>query len=190
MRKVAAGESGEMPAVPLTVRQLEAIVRISESLARMALQPVATGAGQGPFPMRLPTACPPRKQAAALLPRPVAPPHLRASTRLPHHVARAKHQTTGNHRRAHHAQTETHVKMAIDMFKVSTMDAVKSGVTDAIAFTEEQRAELHMVEAQVRRRRGAACLAGLAVVPRPAAPPPYPPLLLWLVGKATTKCAK
>ncbi len=64
MRKVARGDHGEMPAVPITVRQLEAIVRISESLARMQLQPVAT---------------------------------------------------------------EAHVREAIDLFKTSTMDAVKSG---------------------------------------------------------------
>ena len=50
--------------MPITVRQLEAIVRISESLARMQLQPVAT---------------------------------------------------------------EAHVREAIDLFKISTMDAVKSG---------------------------------------------------------------
>ena len=64
MRKVARGDHGEMPAVPITVRQLEAIVRISEALARMQLQPVAT---------------------------------------------------------------EAHVREAIDLFKTSTMDAVKSG---------------------------------------------------------------
>ena len=64
VRKVARGDHGEMPAVPITVRQLEAIVRISESLARMQLQPVAT---------------------------------------------------------------EAHVREAIDLFKISTMDAVKSG---------------------------------------------------------------
>ena len=44
VRRVARGENGEMPAVPITVRQLEAIVRISESLARMQLQDVATEA--------------------------------------------------------------------------------------------------------------------------------------------------
>ena len=66
VRKVARGDHGEMPAVPITVRQLEAIVRISESLARMQLQPVAT---------------------------------------------------------------EAHVREAIDLFKISTMDAVKSGAT-------------------------------------------------------------
>lgn len=89
VRKVARGQSGEMPAVPITVRQLEAIVRISESLARMQLQPVVT---------------------------------------------------------------EAHVREAIDLFKTSTMDAVKSGVMDGVVFTDEQRAELHAVEAQIKRR--------------------------------------
>ncbi len=42
MRKVAAEGSGELPAVPITVRQLEAIIRLAESLARMALQSEAT----------------------------------------------------------------------------------------------------------------------------------------------------
>ncbi len=37
-----ARASGGAPAVPITVRQLEAIVRLSESLAKMCLHPVAT----------------------------------------------------------------------------------------------------------------------------------------------------
>jgi MCM AAA-lid domain len=64
VRAVQQGELDGMPAVPITVRQLEAIVRISEALARMTLQPAAT---------------------------------------------------------------EAHVRKAIELFKVSTMDAVKSG---------------------------------------------------------------
>jgi len=87
-RAVAAGAGGDAPAVPVTVRQLEAIVRISESLARMQLLPEAS------------------------------PEHVRA---------------------------------AVDLFTASTMHAVKAGVAEAI-FSEEQRAELHAVEAQVRRR--------------------------------------
>jgi hypothetical protein len=55
--------------VPITVRQLEAVVRIAESLARMQLQPVAT---------------------------------------------------------------EAHVRRALDLFTVSTMDAVKSGVMETV----------------------------------------------------------
>lgn len=39
--KRAASESG-ISAVPITVRQLEAIIRISESLAKMSLQTTAT----------------------------------------------------------------------------------------------------------------------------------------------------
>lgn len=39
---MAAEGSGELPAVPITVRQLEAIIRLAESLARMALQSEAT----------------------------------------------------------------------------------------------------------------------------------------------------
>lgn len=42
VRRVASEGSGEMPAVPITVRQLEAIIRIAESLARMTLQEEAT----------------------------------------------------------------------------------------------------------------------------------------------------
>ena len=67
VRQVADGNNSEMPAVPITVRQLEAIVRISESLARMQLLVQAT---------------------------------------------------------------EAHVRFAIDLFKTSTMDAVRSGVID------------------------------------------------------------
>ncbi|CAI7760938.1 unnamed protein product, partial [Closterium sp. NIES-53] len=37
-----ATETGEASALPITVRQLEAIVRLSESMARMQLSPVAT----------------------------------------------------------------------------------------------------------------------------------------------------
>lgn len=89
VRKVAAEGSGELPAVPITVRQLEAIIRIAESLARMTLQEEAT---------------------------------------------------------------EDHVREAIRLFKHSTMDAIKSGIMDSVVFSEEQRAELHSAESQIRRR--------------------------------------
>ena len=69
VRQRAAGGDGEMPAVPITVRQLEAIVRISESLARMQLQVDVT---------------------------------------------------------------ESHVQQAMDLFKSSTMDAVRSGATEGL----------------------------------------------------------
>ena len=58
-----------MPAVPITVRQLEAVVRISESLARMQLQT---------------------------------------------------------------SVQQAHVAQALDLFKASTMDAVRSGATDTM----------------------------------------------------------
>ena len=85
---MAAGGNGDAPAVPVTVRQLEAIVRISESLARMQLLPEAS---------------------------------------------------------------QEHVRQAVELFTASTMHAVKAGVADVV-FSDEQRAELHAVEAQVRRR--------------------------------------
>ena len=88
VRAVAAGGNGDAPAVPVTVRQLEAIVRISESLARMQLLPEAS---------------------------------------------------------------QEHVRQAVELFTASTMHAVKAGVADVV-FSDEQRAELHAVEAQVRRR--------------------------------------
>ena len=69
MRQRANGADGEMPAVPITVRQLEAIVRISESLARMQLQVDVT---------------------------------------------------------------EAHVQQAMDLFKTSTMDAVRAGATEGM----------------------------------------------------------
>ena len=40
-RQVSEDESAGGAAVPITVRQLEAIIRIAESLARMQLKPVA-----------------------------------------------------------------------------------------------------------------------------------------------------
>ncbi len=69
VRKAAAGSDSEMPAVPITVRQLEAVVRLAESLARMQLQTTAS---------------------------------------------------------------EAHVRQAIDLFKVATMDAVKSGIVEPV----------------------------------------------------------
>ena len=42
VRRVASEGRGDLPAVPITVRQLEAIIRIAESLARMTLQEEAT----------------------------------------------------------------------------------------------------------------------------------------------------
>lgn len=67
VRAAMNNEGGDMPAVPITVRQLEAVVRISEALARMQLQVNVT---------------------------------------------------------------QSHVAAALDLFKASTMDAVRSGATD------------------------------------------------------------
>ena len=71
-RAAARQNESDAPVVPITVRQLEAVVRIEESFARMQLQPVAT---------------------------------------------------------------EAHVRRALDLFTVSTMDAVKSGVMEAVVRT-------------------------------------------------------
>lgn len=81
----ASGE-GANP-VPITVRQLEAIVRVSESLARMALQSEVT---------------------------------------------------------------EAHVAEAIRLFTISTVDASRAGITDAV-LTDEQRNELLHTEALIKR---------------------------------------
>ncbi len=72
VRAAMNNEGGDMPAVPITVRQLEAVVRISEALARMQLQVNVT---------------------------------------------------------------QSHVAAALDLFKASTMDAVRSGATDNLVST-------------------------------------------------------
>ena len=77
------------PAVPITVRQLEAITRVSESLAKMCLQP---------------------------------------------HV------------------TEEHVQEALRLFEVSTIDAARSGVTELVVLSPEQREELMLVETQIKQK--------------------------------------
>ncbi|KAL3154113.1 hypothetical protein ABBQ32_013645 [Trebouxia sp. C0010 RCD-2024] len=89
VRTSAQTGGGDLPAVPITVRQLEAVVRISESLARMQLQVDVT---------------------------------------------------------------ENHVQQAMDLFKTSTMDAVRSGATEGMVFTEEQKGEMHNVRVQIKRR--------------------------------------
>ena len=88
-KRAATAADEDIPAIPITVRQLEAIVRISESLAKMQLQTTAT---------------------------------------------------------------ESHVRQALELFRTSTMDAVRSGLIDVAVFTDEQRAEIHRVEEQIRRR--------------------------------------
>jgi DNA replication licensing factor MCM5 len=76
-REAAKAGGSELPPVPITVRQLEAIVRIAESLARMQLQPEAT---------------------------------------------------------------QAHVRHAVDLFRVSTMDAVRSGLMDNLVRRAAARA--------------------------------------------------
>lgn len=88
-KRAAVAGSEDIPAIPITVRQLEAMVRISESLAKMQLQTTAT---------------------------------------------------------------EVHVRQALELFRTSTMDAVRSGLMDVAVFTDEQRTEIHRVEEQIRRR--------------------------------------
>ncbi|EFN58868.1 hypothetical protein CHLNCDRAFT_34202 [Chlorella variabilis] len=88
-KRAASADGSDIPAIPVTVRQLEAVIRIAESLAKMNLQTVAT---------------------------------------------------------------EAHVRQALELFKISTMDAVKSGLMDVAVFTDEQRQEIHRVEEQIKRR--------------------------------------
>ncbi|KNA03934.1 hypothetical protein SOVF_204460 [Spinacia oleracea] len=86
-----ANESGEAAAIPITVRQLEAIVRLSEALAKMRLSVVAT---------------------------------------------------------------DEHVKEAIRLFNVATMDAARSGINQQINLTPEMANEIKQAEVQIKRRIG------------------------------------
>eukprot|EP00210_Caulerpa_lentillifera_P003882 g3709.t1 len=86
-RRVA--DMGSGIAVPITIRQLEALIRLSESIAKMQL--------------------------------------------------------------AQEVNVE-HVEKAIKLFKVSTMDAVRAGLTEGIEFSAEQRIELQRVENQIKQR--------------------------------------
>ena len=45
-KRATGADGGDIPAIPITVRQLEAVIRISESLAKMQLQ-VRRGRGGG-----------------------------------------------------------------------------------------------------------------------------------------------
>lgn len=86
-----ANETGEAAAIPITVRQLEAIIRLSEALAKMRLS---------------------------------------------------------------HVATDDHVKEAISLFKVSTMDAARSGITQHLNPPPELANEIKQAEAQIKRRIG------------------------------------
>ncbi|KAG4112917.1 hypothetical protein ERO13_D13G192200v2 [Gossypium hirsutum] len=86
-----ANETGESAAIPITVRQLEAIIRLSESLAKMKLSYVAT---------------------------------------------------------------EGDVAEALRLFKVSTMDAARSGINQHINITPDMANEIKQAENQIKRRLG------------------------------------
>eukprot|EP00198_Chlamydomonas_reinhardtii_P000640 XP_001689975.1 minichromosome maintenance protein 5 [Chlamydomonas reinhardtii] len=88
-RTQADANDSDTPPVPITVRQLEAVVRISESLAKMSLQPVAT---------------------------------------------------------------LEHVTRAIELFTKSTMDAVKSGLTQGEMGGEQQLGHVRRLEERIKRR--------------------------------------
>ncbi|DBA83060.1 TPA: hypothetical protein ACH3X1_006831 [Trebouxia sp. C0004] len=82
-------DSDEAPAVPITVRQLEAVVRISEALARMQL-------------------C--------------------------------------------RSATQYHVQLALNLFKVSTLNAANAGMADNVVFTEADQTELQHVITEINKR--------------------------------------
>ncbi|KAL0040175.1 hypothetical protein WJX79_009803 [Trebouxia sp. C0005] len=89
VRQRIQDDDGEAPAVPITVRQLEAVVRISEALARMQL-------------------C--------------------------------------------RSATQYHVQLALDLFKVSTLNAANAGVADDVVFTEADQEELKHVISEINKR--------------------------------------
>ncbi|KAK5773145.1 hypothetical protein PVK06_049450 [Gossypium arboreum] len=86
-----ANETGESAAIPITVRQLEAILRLSEALAKMKLS---------------------------------------------------------------HVATEGDVAEALRLFKVSTMDAARSGINQHINITPDMANEIKQAENQIKRRLG------------------------------------
>ncbi|KAG2489331.1 hypothetical protein HYH03_012163 [Edaphochlamys debaryana] len=88
-RAQADNTDSQQPPVPITVRQLEAVVRISESLAKMSLQPIAT---------------------------------------------------------------LEHVNIAIELFTKSTMDAVKSGLTQAEISGDAQMGHANRLTERIKRR--------------------------------------
>ncbi|KAK8515412.1 hypothetical protein V6N13_139611 [Hibiscus sabdariffa] len=86
-----ANETGESAAIPITVRQLEAIIRLSEALAKMKLS---------------------------------------------------------------HVATEGDVAEALRLFKVSTMDAARSGINQHINISPDMANEIKQAENQIKRRLG------------------------------------
>lgn len=87
MGRKSSNEAGDTP-IPITVRQLEAIIRLSEAFAKLCLSSEAT---------------------------------------------------------------QEHVDAALQLFRVSTMDAANSGIVEA-PLTDEQRQELQSVESRIRQR--------------------------------------
>ncbi|KAK8980263.1 hypothetical protein V6N11_061477 [Hibiscus sabdariffa] len=86
-----ANETGEAAAIPITVRQLEAIIRLSEALAKMKLS---------------------------------------------------------------HVATEGDVAEALRLFKVSTMDAARSGINQHIHISPDIANDIKQAENQIKRRLG------------------------------------
>ncbi|WRX32915.1 MCM [Theobroma cacao] len=86
-----SNETGEAAAIPITVRQLEAIIRLSEALAKMKLS---------------------------------------------------------------HVATEGDVAEALRLFKVSTMDAARSGINQQINITPDMANDIKQAENQIKRRLG------------------------------------
>jgi MCM AAA-lid domain len=92
---VAVKEDSDSPPVPMTVRQLEAMVRISESLARMQLSTSAS---------------------------------------------------------------EEHAQQAIDLFSASTIDAMKSGITHNVTFSNGQVRDTCWLPRSGHGTEGLSCL--------------------------------
>ena len=66
-------------------------------------------------------------------------PHA-AACRAPHRPPFALRRSPTKHTPAPQTTaTEAHVRQALELFKTSTMDAVKSGLMDVAVFTDEQR---------------------------------------------------
>lgn len=158
-RGQADAADSDAPPVPITVRQLEAVVRLSESLAKMALQvrggaPTHTRQSSG-------TALPHRSNAATPSPgphahRPVPQRLLQHCNRSQQHATKeARHLTWPPHplfRPQQPVATLDHVAMAIDLFTKSTMDAVKSGLTQLEVGGEAQLGHVRRLEERIKRR--------------------------------------
>ncbi|KAL6523446.1 minichromosome maintenance protein 5 [Orobanche gracilis] len=124
-----ANETGEAAVIPITVRQLEAIVRLSEALARMTLFGMEEVQDVGIvdlyyFLLYL----------AVLV-------HL-LITQFPPLIIRS------------HVANDNHVLEAIRLFNNATMDAARSGINQHINLTPELANEIKQAETQIKRRMG------------------------------------